>query len=270
MDETLAGLDIDEVSLLKVDTEGADFWVLQSCDYDRVKPEIVMCEFGDRRSLEYFNYSHHDIVAYMKDFGYKAFVSEWKSVGQGYATKDQKVSSNKFVGCYAYDPTRKPDWGNLIFVREESAEIFQRYLNYHLQGLGHESKPELCSVCSHKLVAEVGNFYGRRTEKLLPTYFCLNCESVFNQSAYEPDATQQQKVKDWYVSVAERDFKLADNLMRGLKKHLPRTNNVMQVDCGIGSALSIAKKHFAEAVGFDDNKYAIRIWSPEFWLRFAS
>jgi FkbM family methyltransferase len=257
LDQALIESGIKEISLLKIDTEGADFWVLQSCDFNKIKPEIAMCEFGDRRSLEYFGYSHHDIVAYMKTFGYKAFVSEWKSIGQGYATQGQKVSSNKFIGCYPYFPDNQPAWGNLIFVREDSVPIFERYLDRQNKGVNNTSSHNFCPACHAQLMAKLGNVLGRKSDKYIPMYYCLQCQSVFNTSDYEPDETQLIKEKDWYISVEERDIQFAENLMQKLLKLRPKTKNILQFGCGIGSVLSVAEKYGDRVTGYDTNQYAI-------------
>jgi FkbM family methyltransferase len=266
LDETLIASGIQEVSLLKIDTEGADFWVLQSCDFNKIQPEIAMCEFGDRRSLEYFGYSHHDIVAYMQKFGYTAFVSEWKSIGKGYATKGQKVSSNKFIGCYPYSPNNQPAWGNLIFVRNESVPIFERYLKRQTKGINSQSQPEFCPVCHAKLISKLSNVLGRKTEKYISMYYCLECESVFNTSDYEPDEEQLIKEKNWYIGVEERDIQFAETLIEKLLKVHPKTKNILQIGCGTGTVLSVAKKYVDRVSGYDINQQAIDYGRNKFGL----
>lgn len=76
LDTALHDLQIPNVTILKVDTEGADFLALRGFDWERYHPEVVMIEFSDERTLPNFDYSHHDVVNYMQEKGYVTFVSE--------------------------------------------------------------------------------------------------------------------------------------------------------------------------------------------------
>lgn len=127
LDEILNELGLDHVTVLKVDAEGADFPVLQSFDFERYSPAIVFCEFMDSRSVPTFGYSHHDVVKYVKGFGYKAYVSEWTPI-QEYGRKGSKTPTAEFVRCLPYPLDGDPSWGNLIFVTENLAPEFETAL----------------------------------------------------------------------------------------------------------------------------------------------
>lgn len=272
LDETLADLSIEEIALLKIDTEGADFWVLQSCDFNRVKPELIMCEFGDGRSQEYFNYSHHDIVAYMKDFGYVPFVSEWQSSGKGYARKGEKSSPHTFVGCQPYPLDHEPAWGNLIFVRPDRLSDFHRILADYLDIVaprhpgGKVEVPDSCNACGSPFMAYVKDIPTRRTNRLLPLYYCMECESFCNPSQYEQDDTQLAKARDWYASVEERDRKFSANLLKEILKLHPKIDSVLQVGCATGTLLSVAKEYCSQVTGYDTNSYSIDYGKDKFKL----
>lgn len=135
LDNTLSNLDINEISFLKIDVEGADFLVLQGFDFKQIKPEIVMCEFADDRSQKNFSCTHHDIANYMQNKGYKVFVSEWAPI-QEYGRKGQKTKAHNFLQCLPYPLDRKPAWGNLIFVRNDRINEFSKVLNNYLTELG--------------------------------------------------------------------------------------------------------------------------------------
>ena len=258
LDETLQNLEVNRVSLLKVDTEGADLWVLQSCDFNRVRPELVMCEFGDGRSQSYFDYNHHDVVTHMKPFGYRAYVSEWKTSGRGYARKGQKESPHQFLGCNPYPLDHEPAWGNLIFVRQDRIGDFDRLLaNYFSRAENPIYLPQSCPVCDSKFVAYVRTVLTRRTKKYLPLYYCMECESFFNPSGYQLDDSQWKKTKDWYVSVESRDMRFAENLMKELSQKYPRAQSILQIGCGTGTLLSVARKYFPRVTGYDANPHAI-------------
>jgi FkbM family methyltransferase len=127
LDTTLEKLGINDVTLLKVDTEGADFLVLQSFDFTKIQPEIVMCEFADDRSVPNFGCSHHDIARYMQDYGYHVFLSEWAPIIE-YGRKGKKSAPHYFLQCTRYPVNHSPAWGNLIFVRDDRLKDFEKTL----------------------------------------------------------------------------------------------------------------------------------------------
>jgi FkbM family methyltransferase len=130
---TFQELGVEDVSILKIDVEGADFLVIQGLDLDVYRPEIIMLEFLDDRSQSGFGYTYHDVVAYMEQYGYKAFVSEWAELNHfGNATSN---SSHQFLGCHPYPLPHQPAWGNLIFISEIQMNMFQETLDHYLSDL---------------------------------------------------------------------------------------------------------------------------------------
>lgn len=110
-------LGIRSVAALKIDTEGADLPALWGFDFTALRPELVMAEFMDDRSLKYFGYTHHDMAAYMAEQGYEAWVSAWAPIAE-YARSGHAVS-HRWLGFSSYEPRGVPAWGNLLFVRSE-------------------------------------------------------------------------------------------------------------------------------------------------------
>jgi FkbM family methyltransferase len=133
LDGVLADMQVDRVTVLKIDTEGADFLALKSFDFSRFQPEVVMCEFMDERSQENFGYSHHDMVAYMDGLGYATFVSEWAPIVE-YGRKGVPMS-HRFLQCVVYPLDHDPAWGNLFFVPRGRAVEFRGVLLSYLKDL---------------------------------------------------------------------------------------------------------------------------------------
>ena len=131
LDEALADMRIDQVTVLKIDIEGADFLALKSFDFSKFHPDVVMCEFMDERSRENFGYTHHDMAAYMSNFGYATFVSEWGPIVE-YAREDQLTVPSKFLRCALYPLDHNPIWGNLIFIPNDRKQHFERILSSYL------------------------------------------------------------------------------------------------------------------------------------------
>lgn len=122
LDDCLANESIHEVTFLKIDIEGADFLALQSFDFERWRPELVMAEFMDHRSSRLFSYTHHDMAAFMAGKGYATFVSEWSEIDE--YEKPGVPASHKWIRCVPYTPASNPAWGNLIFVPDDQSLRF--------------------------------------------------------------------------------------------------------------------------------------------------
>ena len=137
LDTILKEMQVPRVTLLKIDTEGADFLVLKGFNWDKFHPELVMTEFMDERTVHNFNYDHHEVVHFMKERGYTAFVSEWAPIKQ-YGIKGKTTDLHTWIQCVPYPLDREPAWGNLIFVTAGAEDKFRRALYIYLQSLRRE------------------------------------------------------------------------------------------------------------------------------------
>lgn len=155
LDETLAELKVDDVTVLKIDIEGADFLALRSFDFKRYLPQIVICEYMDERSEMNFGYNHHDMVRYMVDFGYSVFISEWAPIKE-YGRKGKSTARPKFLQCVPYPLDHSPAWGNLIFVPQERVIEFTRTLIDYLGDVGKaQFLPSFMSTAKKDQYSEV-------------------------------------------------------------------------------------------------------------------
>jgi FkbM family methyltransferase len=134
LDDALNELGINQVTVLKIDIEGADFLALKGFDFGRFKPELVMVEFMDERTLSNFGYSHHDMAAYMRDKGYSTFVSEWAPI-KAYGREGVKGEPHQWLQCVPYPLEHEPAWGNLIFVPHQDIDKFSATLEKYLRDL---------------------------------------------------------------------------------------------------------------------------------------
>lgn len=132
LDTILRQMGIAAVSLLKVDTEGADFLALKGFDFAAYRPDVVMVEFMDERSSQHFGYTHHDMAAYMQEQGYTTFVSEWARF-EAYGRKGVASTPHQWLQCRPYPLGHEPVWGNLIFVPHAQARTFTRTLRRYLR-----------------------------------------------------------------------------------------------------------------------------------------
>ena len=68
--------EIDSIDVLKIDTEGHDYFVLQGLPWDRIKPMVIMCEFEDKKTVP-LGYDYHTLGNYLLSQDYVVYVSEW-------------------------------------------------------------------------------------------------------------------------------------------------------------------------------------------------
>ncbi|MFH0908145.1 MAG: FkbM family methyltransferase [bacterium] len=67
---------ITTVDFLKIDAEGFDLMVLKGNDWDLLRPDVIQCEFEDRKTVP-LGYAFDDLARYLTDRGYSVLVSEW-------------------------------------------------------------------------------------------------------------------------------------------------------------------------------------------------
>ncbi len=105
---------IESVDFLKIDTEGFDLFVLQGVPWDRFRPELILCEFEDRKTIP-LGYDFHSLADYLVSQGYRLIVSEWYPIRKYGTSHDWR----RFVEY----PCRLEDrngWGNIFATNNET------------------------------------------------------------------------------------------------------------------------------------------------------
>jgi|GEM_PF-62360 len=105
--------DLHHIDYLKIDVEGYDFQVLKGVPWDRIKPNVIMCEFEDSKTRS-LGYAMHDMARYLTERGYTVLVSEWHPVIR-YGVKHDW---HRLV-TYPCELNHPDAWGNLIAFREQ-------------------------------------------------------------------------------------------------------------------------------------------------------
>ena len=117
--------------VLKTDTEGADLPVLRGVDWASEKPRYVQCEFMDERTAPHFGYVYTDIIRYMTERGYLAYVSEWAPVEEP-SRRGSGGGPFTHLQIVRAPVAHQPAWGNLIFVTPGDELLFENVLNRYL------------------------------------------------------------------------------------------------------------------------------------------
>lgn len=118
---------IKYINLIKIDTEGSDYNVIKSINFKQTHPEMIMCEYMDSRSKKYNNYTHKDIVNYMKKYGYIAYCSKWSKFND-YSHVGDVIENTKFLSFSKLGNKNVGFWGNLVFIKAEDDKKFGIFL----------------------------------------------------------------------------------------------------------------------------------------------
>jgi hypothetical protein len=109
-------LDARHVDVLKVDTEGFDLSVLNGYPWDRDSPDVIVCEFENRKTLP-LGYSTTDLGDFLVAKGYQVWMSEWHPVIRyGIQHEWHRLSA------YPCEPSSSEAWGNFLAFKQPRAE----------------------------------------------------------------------------------------------------------------------------------------------------
>ena len=116
LDTLLAEHGSPRVRFLKVDTEGFDLPVLGSFPWSEQKPESVVCEFEDAKTVP-LGYTYRDIAEFLTKQGYAILMSEWFPIVEyGQSHKWRRIVR------WPAELIDSDGWGNFIAVSPDSAD----------------------------------------------------------------------------------------------------------------------------------------------------
>jgi FkbM family methyltransferase len=124
---------ISSIDFLKIDIEGYDLIALKGFPFDKISPEIIVCEFEDSKTT-LLGYDYKDMGNFLLDKGYKVWLSEWHPIVK-YGGDHQWLNLRPYY-AELVDPKAT---GNFIAVRPESAEIFDEAIKSYIKKLPAKS-----------------------------------------------------------------------------------------------------------------------------------
>jgi len=114
-----------------------------------------------------------------------------------------------------------------------------------------------CPVCGSDFLFPITQVKTRRTKRSIQLYTCLECLSFCNPSSYKEDDEQLRKDLDWNISVIDRNINAAKRLYKKLITHNCSVDSILDIGCGIGTNLLVAKQEYGSVVkGYDINTIA--------------
>lgn len=117
---------ITNLDFLKIDIEGYDFFALKGFPFNKLKPEIILCEFEDIKTMR-LGYDYKDMGNFLINKGYRVWLSEWSPVIK-YGTCHSWLD----IRSYYTELSNENGWGNFIAVTEDNARNFERVLQKYL------------------------------------------------------------------------------------------------------------------------------------------
>ena len=116
IEETMKQHDIRHIDFLKIDVEGYDFGVLKGVPWDKIRPEIIECEFEDEKT-NLLGHTWSDICDYLVERDYTVYVSEWHPIIR-YGIRHEWFGLKKYP-CALED---EKAWGNLLAFKNDPGE----------------------------------------------------------------------------------------------------------------------------------------------------
>lgn len=103
---------INHIDYLKIDTEGYDLMVLKGHCWDKIKPDFILVEFEDFKTLQ-LGYNSYEMADFLVAKGYHVYISEWYPI-------EKYGGNHKWKGLKAYPCHIAPkSWGNMLAFKEE-------------------------------------------------------------------------------------------------------------------------------------------------------
>ena len=113
---------ITTIDFLKVDVEGHDYFALLGFPFETHKPEMIMCEFEDNKTIP-LGYTYKDMADLLVKYDYDIWVAEWYPIIR-YGNEQKWRCINQYP-CNLVD---KNGWGNMIAMRKDCSQKFAEVL----------------------------------------------------------------------------------------------------------------------------------------------
>lgn len=129
---------LGHVDFLKIDVEGFEKFVLNGVPWDVDKPEVVLAEFEDAKTVP-LGYTVHDLASLLIEQGYSVYVSEWLPIIRYGVAHDWRRMLR-----YSSGLELNRTWGNVIaFYEKPVDEDIERLVK---QTLKFAAKPKSAGV----------------------------------------------------------------------------------------------------------------------------
>lgn len=104
---------ISTVDYLKIDAEGHDLFCLRGFPFEKIRPEVIVCEFENRKTQP-LGYTHENLGNLLLEKGYHVLISEWEPIAE-YGIKHKWRAIRKFPCKLNNDD----GWGNFVALNSK-------------------------------------------------------------------------------------------------------------------------------------------------------
>jgi len=103
--------EISTVEYLKIDAEGHDLFCLKGFPFEKIRPEVILCEFEDDKTRP-LGYTYNDLGKLLLEKGYNVLLSEWEPIAR-YGIRHKWRAIKEFPSQLDNDDA----WGNFIALK---------------------------------------------------------------------------------------------------------------------------------------------------------
>ncbi len=134
--------------------------------------------------------------------------------------------------------------------------------------LPHSGHP--CVVCNSPYVLKVFDTVCKTAQgdEVTTVYFCMLCES-FSAPNAKP-VLNGGSALSWHKTVHDRNVHWSEELLGNLSKVCVVPPHIIEIGCGIGTFLKIAKEHGIDGTGYDSDFEAVSYGRAQFGLDLKS
>ncbi|WP_309735692.1 class I SAM-dependent methyltransferase [Chamaesiphon sp. OTE_75_metabat_556] len=112
-----------------------------------------------------------------------------------------------------------------------------------------------CPICNSRLLESI-KLTGSRTGKEDPLEFCVRCTSFFQRPNYQEDDGNLIADLQWHVNKHDEHKSHSAQIIHQLLNYKPEIKTMLDIGCGIGTTLLVAKELGVNCVGVEPNPYA--------------
>lgn len=127
-------------------------------------------------------------------------------------------------------------------------------------------KPSRCPACRGKLLTHVRDILAKKTQRMLPLYYCMECESFCNPSGFIPSEEYLEDAIVFHESIHERNLKFCQELFPKILTTRSQNRKIIEIGCATGTLLKYAESIGIDGIGYDLNKYTVDYGKKNFGL----
>lgn len=136
------------------------------------------------------------------------------------------------------------------------------------KSLPHSGHP--CVVCNSPYVLEVIDTVCKtpQGEEITTVYFCMKCESFSSPNA--KPVLNGGSALSWHKTVHDRNSQWSEELLANFSKAGLMPKHIVEIGCGIGTFLKVAKGHGIDSIGYDSDAESVEYGRAQFGLDLRS